>query len=53
MRAQAMPGENPDTLPHPSEIVPYLIEMASPAFTRTNVRFEFPTRTYIEQAVPG
>jgi NAD(P)-dependent dehydrogenase (short-subunit alcohol dehydrogenase family) len=53
MRAQAMPGENPDTLPHPSEIVPYLIEMASPAFQRTNVRFEFPTRTYIEQAVPG
>jgi NAD(P)-dependent dehydrogenase (short-subunit alcohol dehydrogenase family) len=53
MRAQAMPGENPESLPHPSEIVPYLIEMASPAFTRTNVRFEFPTRTYIEQAVPG
>jgi NAD(P)-dependent dehydrogenase (short-subunit alcohol dehydrogenase family) len=49
MRAQAMPGENPDTLPHPSEIVPYLIEMASPAFARTNVRFEFPSRSYIEQ----
>ncbi len=49
MRAQAMPGENPDTLPHPSEIVPHLIEMASPSFERTNVRFEFPTRRYIEQ----
>jgi NAD(P)-dependent dehydrogenase (short-subunit alcohol dehydrogenase family) len=49
MRAQAMPGENPDTLPHPSEIVPHLIEMASPSFERTNVRFEFPTKTYVEQ----
>lgn len=46
MRAQAMPGEDPDTLPHPSEIVPHLIEMASPGFDRTNVRFEFPTATY-------
>ena len=41
MRAQAMPGEDPNTIPHPSEIVPYLVEMASPAFTRTNVRFDF------------
>ena len=49
MRAQAMPGEDPNTLPHPSEIVPYLVEMASPAFTRTNVRFDFPTRTYMPQ----
>ena len=53
MRAQAMPGEDPDTLPHPSEIVPYLIEMASPNFERTNVRFEFPTKSYIEQSLAG
>jgi len=49
MRAQAMPGENPDTLPHPSEIVPYLVEMASPGFAHANARFEFPSRTYIDQ----
>ena len=53
MRAQAMPGENPDTLPHPSEIVPYLVEMASPTFERTSVRFAFPTRAYTELAPPG
>jgi hypothetical protein len=46
MRAQAMPGEDPMTLPHASEIVPYLVEMASPGFTRTNVLFDFPSRTY-------
>lgn len=46
MRAQAMPGEDPMTLPHPSEIVPYLVEMASPSFKRTNVLFDFPSRAY-------
>jgi NAD(P)-dependent dehydrogenase (short-subunit alcohol dehydrogenase family) len=46
MRAQAMPGEDPNTLPHPSEIVPHLVEMARPAFRRTEVLFDFPTRTY-------
>jgi NAD(P)-dependent dehydrogenase (short-subunit alcohol dehydrogenase family) len=50
MRAQAMPGEDPDTLPHPAEIVPHLVEMASPAFDRTNVLFEFPTKRYLDLA---
>jgi NAD(P)-dependent dehydrogenase (short-subunit alcohol dehydrogenase family) len=48
MRAKAMPGEDPATLPKPSEIVPYLVEMASPAFTRTDVLFEFPSKSYVE-----
>lgn len=48
MRAQAMPGEDPETLPKPVEIVPYLIEMASPAFSRTNTLFEFPSRSYLD-----
>jgi len=46
MRAQAMPGEDPNTLPHPSEIVPHLIEMASTPFERTNVYFDFPSKSY-------
>jgi NAD(P)-dependent dehydrogenase (short-subunit alcohol dehydrogenase family) len=46
MRAKAMPGEDPATLPKPSEIVPHLVEMASPGFERTNVIFEFPSRSY-------
>ncbi len=48
MRAQAMPGEDPATLPGPAEIVPYLVEMASPGFSRTNVLFQFPTRAYVD-----
>jgi NAD(P)-dependent dehydrogenase (short-subunit alcohol dehydrogenase family) len=50
MRAQAMPGEDPETLPQPSEIVPHLIEMASPGFTRAGALFEFPTRSYTDWA---
>jgi len=38
MRATAMPGEDPKKLPHPSEIAPYLVEMASPGNERTNSR---------------
>ena len=29
MRAKAMPGEDPDTLPHPDELVPLFLELAS------------------------
>lgn len=46
LRAQAMPGEDPETLPPPSAVVPYLIEMASPDFTQTNVVFDFKTKSY-------
>jgi NAD(P)-dependent dehydrogenase (short-subunit alcohol dehydrogenase family) len=31
MRAKAMPGENPDTLPQPSDIAPKLVDLLSPA----------------------
>jgi NAD(P)-dependent dehydrogenase (short-subunit alcohol dehydrogenase family) len=48
MRAKAMPGEDPATLPKPSEIVPQLLEMASPLFTRTNVLFDFPAKSYVD-----
>ncbi len=35
MRAAAMPGEDPQTLPHPDEIAPALVEMVTDAFART------------------
>jgi NAD(P)-dependent dehydrogenase (short-subunit alcohol dehydrogenase family) len=46
MRAQAMPGEDPETLPNPSEIAPWLVEMSTPEFDRTNVLFKFATKSY-------
>jgi NAD(P)-dependent dehydrogenase (short-subunit alcohol dehydrogenase family) len=46
MRARAMPGEDPASLPKPSEIVPHLVEIASPVFDRTNTIFRFPTKSF-------
>lgn len=44
MRAEAAPGEDPMTLPHPGEIAPHIVEMASPAWQETGKLFDFPTR---------
>jgi NAD(P)-dependent dehydrogenase (short-subunit alcohol dehydrogenase family) len=48
MRAKAMPGENPEKLPDPGEIAPELVKLASPDFDRTDVLFNFPTRSFRE-----
>lgn len=39
MRAQAVPGENPETLPHPSEIAARIVGLASPSLTQTGLIF--------------
>jgi len=44
MRARAFPGEDPDTLPHPSEIVPLFLELAGPACTRNGEIVNFQPR---------
>ena len=40
MRAKAFPGENPDSLPHPSEIVPLVVQLARPDLSPA-VRIDF------------
>jgi NAD(P)-dependent dehydrogenase (short-subunit alcohol dehydrogenase family) len=40
MRAKAMPGEDPNTLPQPSEIAPKLVDMLSPALTENGRLFD-------------
>ncbi len=44
MRTQAMPGEDPATLPTPEDIAPLFVELASPEFTGNGevVRFQRP-----------
>ncbi len=37
MRALAMPGEDPETLPHPSEIAERILPLASPTLTETGL----------------
>ena len=43
MRAKAMPGENPDTLPKPSEIAPRLIDLISPSVKESGKLFDADT----------
>ena len=42
MRAKAMPGEDPDTLPTPAEIAPKLVDMIMPAYAENGMVFDFP-----------
>jgi NAD(P)-dependent dehydrogenase (short-subunit alcohol dehydrogenase family) len=39
MRAQAVPGEDPESLPHPSEIAKAMMPLVSPDFTETGKLF--------------
>jgi NAD(P)-dependent dehydrogenase (short-subunit alcohol dehydrogenase family) len=40
MRAQAMPGEDPETLPHPSEVAARIVPLASAALSETGMLFD-------------
>ena len=43
MRAKAMPGEDPETLPQPTEIAPKLIDLLSPTLTENGRLFDMPS----------
>ncbi len=45
MRAKAMPGEDPSTLPRPEELAPLIVELLSPANDKNGELVEFQTRT--------
>ena len=48
MRAKAMPGENPDTLPTPADIAPKLVDLISPALDETGKLFDVTTGAFSE-----
>lgn len=52
MRAQAMPGEDPDTLPHPSEAAARIVPLASPALTETGLLFDVKTEKFLTYREP-
>ena len=52
MRAQAVPGEDPDTVPHPSEIAAKLLALASPALTETATIFQAQTGRFVRYRSP-
>lgn len=52
MRAQAMPGEDPEILPHPSEVAKKIAQLASPARTENGLIFDVPKDRFLKYQMP-
>jgi NAD(P)-dependent dehydrogenase (short-subunit alcohol dehydrogenase family) len=52
MRAQAVPGENPDTLPHPSEVAAKLLILTAPDLTETGLIYQARQNRFVEYRQP-
>src|SRR5690606_31926976 len=52
MRAQAMPGEDPETLPHPSEIAARIVPLAAPTETRTGQIYQARRDRWVSYRMP-
>lgn len=52
MRAQAMPGEDPETLPHPQEVAKTILPLASPALKETGKLFDVPAKRFKDYHLP-
>ncbi len=52
MRALAVPGEDPNTLPHPSEIAQRIVELASPELTRTGEIYQARHQRWVSYRMP-
>jgi NAD(P)-dependent dehydrogenase (short-subunit alcohol dehydrogenase family) len=52
MRAQAVPGEDPQTLPHPSEIARKIAPLASPNLTETGAVFDAQSGRFLHYRRP-
>jgi NAD(P)-dependent dehydrogenase (short-subunit alcohol dehydrogenase family) len=48
MRAKAMPGEDPETLPSPADIAPKLVDMLSPSLKENGRLFNYETGAFGE-----
>ncbi len=52
MRAQAMPGEDPSTLPGPAEVAAKIVPLASPGLTETGMLFDVPQNRFLRYHQP-
>ncbi|MGB8817077.1 MAG: SDR family NAD(P)-dependent oxidoreductase [Rhizobiaceae bacterium] len=52
MRAQAAPGEDPNTLPHPSEVGAIIAALALPSVTETGKLYSVRKRRFLEYNLP-
>lgn len=53
MRAQAMPGEDPQTLRTPEDLAPHLVKLASPDWMETGKIFDFPQGKVLTPQMPA
>ncbi|CAN7226087.1 SDR family NAD(P)-dependent oxidoreductase [Rhizobium rhizogenes] len=52
MRAQAMPGEDPDTLPHPRDVAQAILPLAGPDVTETGKLFVVRENKLVDYRMP-
>ncbi|ACM26027.1 SDR family NAD(P)-dependent oxidoreductase [Agrobacterium rhizogenes] len=52
MRAQAMPGEDPDTLPHPRDVAQAIVPLAGPNVTETGKLFVVRENKLVDYRTP-
>ncbi len=52
MRAQAVPGEDPSTVPHPSEVAARLLPLCGPALTETGKLFVVRENKLVDYRMP-
>ncbi len=52
MRAQAVPGEDPMTLPHPDEIAGRIVGLASPSLTQTGMIYQAKPDRWVSYRMP-
>ena len=53
MRAKAMPGEDPETLPHPADVAAKIVQLADPALTITGQLFDVRQDKFLQYHMPS
>lgn len=53
MRAKAMPGEDPATLPKPRDVAPAFAELVSPELTQNGMIYDWPSKSWVDPATGG
>jgi len=52
MRAKAMPGEDPESVTHPSEIASSVLDLVSPTCSVTGKIYDFPSGSFLTPGAP-
>jgi len=53
MRAQAAPGEDPETIPHPDDVAPLLVDLVEPACEESGRIYDFVERRFLDFNAPS